>query len=238
MNKEEIQAGVDAVPYWYHVIEFPYGITTPGADRNPGSEARWQAWEQYLPPLKGKTVLDIGSWDGFYAFRAEKEGAKVLATDYFMWGGPGWGSKEGFDFAKLAFNSHVDELFIDVPDICEETVGKHDIVFFLNVLYHLESPYTTFEKLATASSNWIVIETIIDNRIEDIPYFRFVPDHILGDTTNWFIPNDLAVMSMIDKFGFNLIHKSPVVSGPHYEIEKLSRMYYIANRGIQEKWML
>ena len=45
-------------------------------------------------------------------------------------------------------------------------------------------------------------------------------------------------MSMIDKFGFNLIHKSPVVSGPHYEIEKLSRMYYIANRGIQEKWML
>lgn len=238
MNREEIQAGVDAIPYWYHVIEFPYGITTPGADRYPGSEARWQSWKPYLPSLKGKTVLDIGAWDGFYSFKAEKEGAKVLSTDYFMWGGPGWGTKEGFDFAKLAFNSNVDELIIDVPDICVDTVGKHDVVFFLNVLYHLESPYTTFEKIASVANEWMIIETIIDKRIEGIPYFRFIPDKILHDPTNWFIPNDSAVESMIDKFGFNVVFKSESDSGPHYKKENLARMWYVARRGGKEKWML
>jgi tRNA (mo5U34)-methyltransferase len=40
-----------------------------------------------LPELKGKTVLDIGAWDGFYSFEAERAGAKrVLSLDHFVWG--------------------------------------------------------------------------------------------------------------------------------------------------------
>lgn len=39
-----------------------------------------------LPDLKGKTVLDIGTYDGFYAFEAERRGAaRVVALDHYMW---------------------------------------------------------------------------------------------------------------------------------------------------------
>ena len=236
MNKEEVQAGVDAYENWYHSITLPYGIITPGHE--PTTEARWQALWPLLPPLKDKTVLDIGSWDGFYAFKAEEAGAEVLATDHFCWNGLGWGNKAGFDFAKLALNSNVKELEIDVPDISVETVGEHDLVFFLNVLYHLESPYTEFKKIASVSKKWIIIETMIDERLnEDLPYFRFSPDKLLDDPTNWFVPNDAAVRGMLEKFGFEVL--SSIETGKHQKTltkEKLTRKLYLAKRG--KTWML
>jgi hypothetical protein len=39
-----------------------------------------------LPDLRGKTVLDINCWDGFFAFEAERRGAsRVVALDHYMW---------------------------------------------------------------------------------------------------------------------------------------------------------
>jgi 23S rRNA G2069 N7-methylase RlmK/C1962 C5-methylase RlmI len=39
-----------------------------------------------LPDLRGKTVLDIGAYDGFFSFEAERRGAKqVVAMDYYVW---------------------------------------------------------------------------------------------------------------------------------------------------------
>ena len=39
-----------------------------------------------LPDLRGKSVLDIGGWDGFFAFEAERAGAaRVAVIDHYMW---------------------------------------------------------------------------------------------------------------------------------------------------------
>jgi len=47
---------------WYHKIDLGNGIATPGI-----SELRPDfPW----PDLQGKTVLDIGAWDGLYSFEA------------------------------------------------------------------------------------------------------------------------------------------------------------------------
>jgi tRNA (mo5U34)-methyltransferase len=36
--------------------------------------------------LHGKTVLDVGAWDGYLSFRAEREAAKrVVALDHYVW---------------------------------------------------------------------------------------------------------------------------------------------------------
>jgi tRNA (mo5U34)-methyltransferase len=36
--------------------------------------------------LSGKTVLDIGTWDGYFAFKAESLGAAgVTALDHYVW---------------------------------------------------------------------------------------------------------------------------------------------------------
>jgi tRNA (mo5U34)-methyltransferase len=42
---------------------------------------------EQLPDLRGRTVLDIGAWDGYYSFLAEELGARrVVALDHYAWG--------------------------------------------------------------------------------------------------------------------------------------------------------
>ena len=42
---------------------------TPGQKPEELLEQEWE--EMGLPPLGGKSVLDIGAWDGYFSFRAE-----------------------------------------------------------------------------------------------------------------------------------------------------------------------
>jgi tRNA (mo5U34)-methyltransferase len=85
MERTEIQRRVDAVPAWFHSIEVAPGITTPGL--KSAELLRSELPLMRLPPLGGKSVLDIGAWDGFYSFAAERQGAaKVVALDHYMWG--------------------------------------------------------------------------------------------------------------------------------------------------------
>jgi tRNA (mo5U34)-methyltransferase len=75
---------IKACPEWYHSIELAPGVVTPG--RQP-----LQAWEEELrrlrlPNLHGKSVLDIGAYDGFFSFAAERLGAsRVVALDHYVW---------------------------------------------------------------------------------------------------------------------------------------------------------
>ena len=91
--------------------------------------------------LEGLTVLDIGAWDGFFSFECERRGAsRVVAADYYSWHGPGWGTKAGFQLAREALGSRVEDVDIDVMDLSPERVGTFDVVLFLGVLYHLRHP--------------------------------------------------------------------------------------------------
>lgn len=67
---------------WFHSIDLGEGLMTDGASDPvtimdlPGS----------LPDLRGKSVLDIGAWDGKYSFLAERAGAaRVVALDHYVW---------------------------------------------------------------------------------------------------------------------------------------------------------
>src|SRR3954471_14482364 len=102
MSPDQIRARV-AELQWHHSIDLGHGITTPGQDRSERKLARLQ-----IPAsLKGKTVLDVGAWDGFFSFEAERRGAsRVLATDSYSWNGShDWGDKRGFKLARECLNS-------------------------------------------------------------------------------------------------------------------------------------
>jgi 2-polyprenyl-3-methyl-5-hydroxy-6-metoxy-1,4-benzoquinol methylase len=87
--------------------------------------------------LTGKTVLDVGAWDGFFSSEFERRGAKVTAVD--SWTGPH--ALETFLLARERFGSNAAYHHLDVHDISSETVeGTFDIVFCAGVLYHLRHP--------------------------------------------------------------------------------------------------
>src|SRR5215212_3755329 len=116
--------------------------------------------------LAGQSVLDIGAWDGFFSFEAERRGAsRVVAADYYSWHGTGWGTgqgKAGFQLAREALGSRVEDADVDVMDLSPGRLGTFDVVLFLGVLYHLPNPLLALERVAAMANDLLVLETVID----------------------------------------------------------------------------
>jgi tRNA (mo5U34)-methyltransferase len=80
----KLQRDVERVPFWWHSIDLGDGVVTPG-HKTPDVLAR-ELEALRLPNLRGRSVLDIGGWDGFFAFEAERRGARRVAVlDHYMW---------------------------------------------------------------------------------------------------------------------------------------------------------
>ena len=199
MTSTELRSRVDAIR-WYHTIDLGGGVVTPGVDDSPVRLARVQ-----LPgSLQGKTVLDIGAWDGFFSFECERRGAaRVVAADHFSWHGTGWGTKAGFILAREALGSRVEDIDIDVMDLSPDRVGMFDVVLFLGVLYHLRHPFLALERVASVTREWLIVETVVDLVGLRRPAMAFYPGRELNnDPTNWWGPNLAAVTGMLESLGF------------------------------------
>ena len=196
----ELQARVDALR-WYHSIDLGGGVVTRGVDDTPVRLARLD-----LPPsFAGLTVLDIGAWDGFFSFEAERRGAaRVVAADYYSWHGGGWGTKAGFELARTTLGSRVEDVDIDVMDLSPERVGTFDVVFFLGVLYHLRHPLLALERIASVTRTLVILETVVDLVGIRRPAAAFYPQRELNnDPTNWWGPNVPALHGMLRDVGFD-----------------------------------
>lgn len=80
LSAQELRARADALG-WFHRIDLGHGVVTNGLSSGP------YVGPDKMPDLGGKSVLDIGAWDGFYSFQAERLGAaRVVALDHYVWG--------------------------------------------------------------------------------------------------------------------------------------------------------
>jgi len=149
-------------------------------------------------------VLDIGGWDGYFAFEAERRGAsRVLATDSYSWDGGGWGTQAGFQLARRVLDSRVGDLKIDVLDLSPERVGVFDLTLFLGVLYHMRHPLLALERVASVTGKMLILDTHVDLLHHARPMMAFYPERELNDDpTNWWGPNPAAVEAMLQTVGF------------------------------------
>jgi tRNA (mo5U34)-methyltransferase len=185
----DVQAAVDAVPFWWHSIALGDDIVTPGHHSLDAMEALLA--ETGLPDVQGKSVLDIGAWDGFYSFEALRRGAgRVVALDHYVWfldlaeqqrywrecreqgrvpepyhEIPGlWQpdrllGKQGFDTANRALGDRVESVVGEFATMDLAPLGQFDVVLFLGVLYHLEDPFEAIKRLAGLTREVAVIST-------------------------------------------------------------------------------
>lgn len=201
-HPDELQRRVLARP-WYHTIDLGHGIVTPGYEQTPE-----KLKHLHIPAdLSGRTVLDIGAFDGFFSFEAERRGAaRVLATDHYCWVRSGMASKLGFDIAHEALNSKVESKIIRVEDLSPQTVGTFDLVLFLGVLYHSTDPFGYLQRVRSVCSGMAIIETHIDGLDYPRPVTVFYPrDTLNGDATNKWGPNLAAVRFMLEEVGFSRV---------------------------------
>ena len=79
VTPRELQAQTDEL-VWFHTIDLGNGVVTKGLGLH------WYGPEVF-PTFSGRSVLDIGAWDGYYSFLAEQNGAsRVVAMDHYAWG--------------------------------------------------------------------------------------------------------------------------------------------------------
>jgi tRNA (mo5U34)-methyltransferase len=208
MDVDELKRRVSEIR-WFHTIDLGNGVITDGIDDTPEKLEKIRLPED----LSGKTVLDIGAWDGFFSFEAERRGAeKVLAIDSFCWSGPGWGSKAGFELARKALSSRVMDMEMEVTDLSPGKIGRFDLTLFLGVLYHLKYPLLALEKVASVTNDQLILETEVDLLEISKPAVAFYAGSELNkDPTNWWAPNLPALCHLVKAAGFQRVE---IISGP------------------------
>ena len=164
-SPEQARNALDQVPFWFHTFALndAEDIYTPGAARDHGYRLG------SLPAsFEGLSVLDVGAFDGYYAYLAEHRGARrVVAVDneqYLLWVKDRWGielqGREGFDAIHEAIDSRVEYRQMDALDVSglEE---RFDFIFCYGILHRVEDPFGLLKVLVNqlADGGQLHIET-------------------------------------------------------------------------------
>jgi tRNA (mo5U34)-methyltransferase len=206
---------------WYHSIELAPGEVTPG-----WFDTRPAAAKVPLPErLDGLRCLDVGTWDGFWAFEMERRGAaEVVAIDIDdpdRWDWPPRdrlqperlavqllelvkGRGEGFRHAAGRLGSRVERVERSVYDLTPGDVGHFDVVFLGSLLLHLRDPVLALERLRGVCGGIAVIADTVE-LVPSLVYRRRPVVRLMGtDRPWWWQPNRAALVQMVRSAGFTI----------------------------------
>ncbi len=201
--------------YWHHSIRL-----FPDLEIKGGKSAQLLEQERaaILGPLElaGREVLDIGSWNGYFAFAAKRAGAaRVIASDSLCWQLPVFRGRETFDLARECLGLDIEAVVIDPTDL-PGPLAAVDVVLFLGVFYHMHDPLAVLKNAAALAREALVIETHQDLLALDRPGMVFYPrDTLNGDHSNWWGPNPECMFELLESLGWpQVYYQHHPTSGP------------------------
>ena len=233
-------ATVTANQKWYHSFTFDNGYRVPGywnvAPTVPAIE---------FPDLAGKTVLDIGTASGWFAFYFEQAGATVTAveiaqrSDFNHFGYVAGEVPEpahdqshgrGFRTMKKLLGSQVALEQGSVYDLGLHLLPNQsfDIVFLGCILLHLRDPVGALQAARRVAKQMVIATTIIDRHrlpqaLPAMLWIRPEPNSI-----GWWHPTKLAYQKWFEAAGFTNVdvERSVVqdadIPRPHQQTERLT----------------
>lgn len=195
--------------YWHHSIRLFPDLLMTGGKSEPVLEAERAA---ILGPLDlaGREVLDIGSWNGYFAFEAKRAGAaRVIASDSLCWSLPMFRGRETFDLARECLGLDVETKTIDPTELPGD-LAPVDVVLFLGVFYHMHDPISVLKSTAALAREALVIETHQDLLDLPRPGMAFYPRATLnGDDSNWWGPNPECMLELLESIGWMQVYYQP-----------------------------
>ena len=215
VDRTSLSTRIASIPLWYHTIDLPAGLTTPGwFDLRPVVDSL--PW----PDVKGRRCLDIGTFDGFLAFEMERRGAaEVVCTDVrshedwdhlprerartlAFWDAAGGEKGAGFRIAAEILGSSVTREWISIYDLSPERLGTFDVVVCGSLLIHLRAPFLALEAVRSVCSDQFLSTEPIARGLTLLTRAAL---ELEGREGRWMIPNAAAHRRMIDLAGFDVV---------------------------------
>jgi SAM-dependent methyltransferase len=236
MNRVDyIREGVERLAPWYHKIDLGSGILTPGYDFEPVWDSIRRS--RSLIDYRGKSVLDIASWGGMWAFEAEARGASmVVAVE------TAFKKQENFLFCREVLRSRAIPFYnvsaynlAERLDVCFTPFGGSnrtafegfDIVQHLGLLYHLSDPIASLMQTRSVMKDGglLLIETAY--HVSDKPTMLFQGVRrkegriYAEDHTTWWAPSLQCLTEMLATALFEPVPDS-LSTAPMGEISMVS----------------
>jgi len=203
---------------WYHTIELAPGLTTPGwfDTRSAVADVRFPS------QLDGRRALDVGTFDGFWAFEMERRGAaEVVAIDLLdprKWDWP-YGSDDaviqemnkmkaagtGFDLAADVLESSVRRLELSVYDLDPAVVGEFDFAYVGSLLLHLRDPVLALERVRSVVHGEVLMVDAIDAELARLFPRRPVATLDGRGRPWWWRPNPAGLAQMATAAGLTVV---------------------------------
>jgi tRNA (mo5U34)-methyltransferase len=187
---------------WWHSFELPDGSRIEGVHELEGLKRRVAQFP--IPQdLRGKRVLDVGAWDGWFSFEMERRGAEVVAIDRV--------ENPKFHEIRRLLGSKVEYRELDVYELHPNRIGRFDIVLFLGVLYHVRDPLRALERVCSVATEMAVVESLAlkDETDRNLLEF-FESDELGGQFDNWFVPTPKCLRAMCRAAGFARVELNAV----------------------------
>jgi tRNA (mo5U34)-methyltransferase len=201
---------------WYHTLELAPGVTTRGM-----FDLRPYVHRYGMPErLDGMRVLDVGTWDGFWAFEMERRGAsEVIALDLDDERELDWPPRrrpkqfpdqrrgDGFRLAKEALGSKVQRVICNIYDADPAELGTFDIVFCGMVLLHLRDQLLALERIARLCRGTFISAEEPDPSVGWLPFpaVRYRADR--DAAVVYWLPSRRAWRSMMWTAGFDTVQE-------------------------------
>jgi tRNA (mo5U34)-methyltransferase len=202
---------------WYHTIELEPGAVTPGA-----VDLRSVAPRVLPARLEGQRALDVGTFDGFWAFELERRGAEVLATDLERFDQTEWpplnraqlaaeagdsGPGERFALAHQLLGSKVRKIVTDIYGLSTELLGGHvEYAVVGDLLIHLRDPVRGLEAvrsvLVPATGRLLLLEEVSVPLTLLRPTAAWASFQARGSRYNWWQANYRCLRDWLALAGF------------------------------------
>ena len=213
---QEMLYRVNAIE-WYHVIDLPYGVVTPGF-----VDHRHQLDKYGLPEdMTGMRALDVATYDGFWAREMERRGAEVVAIDIesmadvdlprnwedeFKKAGFDTPTGAGFKLASELLHSRVQREICSVYDLGPEKFGMFDVAFCSDLLLHLRDPLMAIENIWRVVKGYAIFADVHEPELEtvDAPVTEFA---MADKMAMWWRPNTRCLIRMMQVARFSRIEE-------------------------------
>lgn len=208
-----------ALHTWYHTIELPGGLVTPGFFDHRDLLPFYGMPER----LDGQRALDVACFDGYWTFEMERRGATVVALDaprYASYDLPAGGLDvllaEGFDqptgagfrLAKEALGSAAERLELNVYDLSPETAGTFDLVHVGDLLLHLAKPVEALRRIRSVTRGRFILADVFERGLADEQ--RQLWEYRGGwQNMVWWLPSLESLVQAVSDVGFEdvKVHK-------------------------------